>query len=309
LYLFLDVSILIIKIRVFITEGGLMEVRKVVIPAAGWGTRFLPVTRAYSKEMLPLLNKPLIQYAVEEAVNSGIKEVIIITATGRQIISGYFKPVPQLRALLWEKGENKLADELAHLDNLADITYVTQPERLGLGHAVSMAREAVGDQPFAVILPDDVVDAREPVLGQMLGIFKEFGSSVVAVESIDTPDIQHYGVIRPEKVRPRVHKVLSVVEKPTPGTAPSSLGIVGRYILTPQAFEAIENTAPGWDGEIQFTDALSVLLENQPIYALEFEGRRFDVGRPPGWVEAQVAFGLKHPEYGDALQERLRRLI
>jgi UTP--glucose-1-phosphate uridylyltransferase len=286
-----------------------MEVRKAVIPAAGWGTRFLPVTRAYPKEMLPILAKPLIQYAVEEAVGSGIKEVIIITAAGRHVISGYFEPEPHLRALLWEKGENKLAEELGRLDNLADITYVTQPERRGLGHAVLMAKKAVGDEPFAVILPDDVVDAREPVLEQMLKVYKKYEAGVVAVESIDTPDIQRYGVIRPEKVGTRVHKVLSVVEKPTPGTAPSSLGIVGRYILTPQAFEALEKTPPGWDGEIQLTDALSVLLEKQPIYALEFEGRRFDVGRPPGWVEAQVAFGLKNADYGDALRERLRRLI
>jgi UTP--glucose-1-phosphate uridylyltransferase len=286
-----------------------MEVRKAVIPAAGWGTRFLPVTRAYPKELLPLINKPLIQYAVEEAVNSGIKEIIIVTAAGKQAIQDYFKPAPELRALLWQKGYNSLADELARLDNLADITYVTQPERRGLGHAVLMAKEAVGNEPFAVILPDDVVDAREPVLAQMLKVFKKYGSSVVAVESIDTPEIQRYGVIRPEAVGPRVHKVLSLVEKPSPEAAPSSLGIVGRYILTPQAFEAIEATGPGWDGEIQLTDALSVLLKTQPIYALEFEGRRFDAGRPVGWVEAQVALGLKHPDFGDALREKLRRMV
>ena len=286
-----------------------MEVRKAVIPAAGWGTRFLPVTRAYPKEMLPLVAKPLIQYAVEEAVNSGIKEIIIVTAAGREVISNYFKPAPRLRALLWEKGENKMADELKKLDNIADITYVPQPERLGLGHAVLMAKQAVGDEPFAVILPDDLVDAREPVLEQMLKVFKQQQSSVVAVESIDTPEIQRYGVILPEKIAPRVYKVLSVVEKPSPGTAPSSLGIVGRYILTPQAFEAIEKTPPGWDGEIQLTDALSILMQEQPIYALEFEGRRFDVSQPPGFIEAQVAFGLKNPDFGDALRERLRRLI
>ena len=286
-----------------------MEVRKAVIPAAGWGTRFLPVTRAYPKELLPLINKPLIQYAVEEAVNSGIKEIIIVTAEGRQDIRDYFKPTPELRALLWEKGYNKLADELGRLDNLADITYVTQPERLGLGHAVLMAKEAVGGEPFAVILPDDVVDAREPVLSQMLKVSKKYESSVVAVESIDTPEIQRYGVIRPETVSPRVHKVLALVEKPTPETAPSSLGIVGRYILTPEIFEAIEATRPGSQGEIQLTDAASLLLHTQSIYALEFEGRRFDAGSPAGWVEAQMALGLKHPEFGDALREKLRRMV
>ena len=286
-----------------------MDVRKAVISAAGWGTRFLPVTRAYPKELLPLINKPLIQYAVEEAVNSGIKEIIIVTAEGKHAISDYFKPAPELRAFLLEKGENKLADEMARLDNLADITYVTQSERLGLGHAVLMAKEAVDGESFAVILPDDVVDAREPVLAQMLKVCKKYESSVVAVESIDTPEIQRYGVIRPETVSPHVHKVLSLVEKPSPETAPSSLGIVGRYILTPEIFEAIEATKPGSQGEVQLTDALSLLLQIQPIYALEFKGRRFDAGRPVGWVEAQVALGLKNPDFGDALREKLRRMI
>jgi UTP--glucose-1-phosphate uridylyltransferase len=286
-----------------------MEIRKAVIPAAGWGTRFLPVTRAYPKELLPLINKPLIQYAVEEAVNSGIKEIIIVIASGKHAIPDYFESTPQLRALLWQKGENKLADELAQLDNLADITYVTQSDRLGLGHAVLMAKEAVGGEPFAVILPDDVVDAREPVLAQMLKVFKIYSANVLAVQAIDTPEIQRYGVIRPENVSPRVYKVLSLVEKPTPETAPSQLGIVGRYILMPRVFDAIEATKPGSVGEIQLTDALSLLLQTQPIYALEFEGRRFDTGNPAGWLEAQVAMGLKHPEFGDALREKLRRMI
>src|SRR5664279_2566615 len=217
-----------------------MEVRKAVIPAAGWGTRFLPVTRAYPKELLPLINKPLIQYAVEEAISSGIKEIIIVIAEGKRLIPDYFKPTPELRALLRERGETKLADDLERLDNLSDITYVTQPERLGLGNAVLMAKKAVGNEPFAVILPDDVVDAREPVLAQMLKIFKQFGSSVVGVECIDTPEIHRYGVIRTETVSPRVHKVLSLVEKPAPEVAPSHLCIVARYILTPPILEPIE---------------------------------------------------------------------
>lgn len=286
-----------------------MEVRKAVIPAAGWGTRFLPVTRAYPKELLPLINKPLIQYAVEEAVNSGIKEIVIVIAEGRHAISDYFKPAPQLLVFLRERGENKLADEMDKLGGLADITYVAQSERKGLGHAVLMAKKAVGNEPFAVILPDDVVDAREPVLAQMIKVFKKYEASVVAVESIDTPEIQRYGVIRPEAVSPRVHKVLSLVEKPSPEMAPSSLGIVGRYILTPEIFDAIEATKPGSQGEIQLTDAASLLLRTQSIYALEFEGRRFDAGSPAGWVEAQVGLGLKHPDFGDALREKLRRMV
>jgi UTP--glucose-1-phosphate uridylyltransferase len=286
-----------------------MEVRKAVIPAAGWGTRFLPITRAYPKELLPLVNKPIIQYAVEEAVSSGIRQIIIVVGGGSEAIRDYFSPAPTLVAFLRDKGNTKVAAELERLDKLADITYVAQPERKGLGHAVLMAKEAVGDEPFAVILPDDVIDARQPALSQLLRTFKTQQSSVVAVDVIDSPEIQRYGVVRPESVSPRVHKVLSLVEKPTPEQAPSHLGIVGRYILTSQIFAALEATAPGWDGEIQLTDALSLLLKTQPIFAVEFEGRRFDVGRPPGWVEAQAAFGVKNPDFGDALRERLRRLV
>jgi UTP--glucose-1-phosphate uridylyltransferase len=286
-----------------------MEIRKAVIPAAGWGTRFLPMTRAYPKELLPLINKPIIQYAIEEAVDSGIREIVIVTSAGNNAIRDYFKPNPELRFLLLKRGDKRMVAEMERLENLADITYVTQTERKGLGHAVPSAREAVGGQPFAVILPDDVVDAHEPVLSQMMKVAETYNSSVAAVESIDSPEIQRYGVILPEAVAPRVHKVLSLVEKPAPEIAPSHLGIVGRYILTPEIFDAIEATVPGWDEEIQLTDSLTLLLKSQSIYALEFEGKRFDAGRPAGWVEAQVALGLKNPEFGDALREKLRRMI
>jgi UTP--glucose-1-phosphate uridylyltransferase len=286
-----------------------MEIRKAVIPAAGWGTRFLPMTRAYPKELLPLINRPIIQYAVEEAVDSGIREIIIVTSAGNNAIRDYFKPNPELRFLLLKRGEKRMVAEMERLEHLADITYVVQEERRGLGDAVLKAREAVGDQPFAVILPDDVVDAHEPVLAQMMKVAETYNSSVAAVESIDRPEIQRYGVILPEAVGPRVHRVLSLVEKPAPEVAPSHLGIVGRYILTPEIFDALQSTVPGWDGEIQLTDALALLLKSQPIYALEFEGRRFDAGRPAGWIEAQVALGLKNPEFGDALREKLRRMI
>ncbi|MCL2281588.1 MAG: UTP--glucose-1-phosphate uridylyltransferase [Dehalococcoidia bacterium] len=286
-----------------------MKVRKAVIPAAGWGTRFLPITRAYPKELLPLITKPLIQVAVEEVVASGIEEVIIVVAEECCFIQEYFQSAPELNALLTQKGENHLAKEMCRLERLAHISYVTQVERLGLGHAVLTARDAVGDEPFAVILPDDVVDASEPALLQMMKIFHDYGSSVLGVVDVDTPDIQRYGVIRPESVKPCVHKVLALVEKPTPAAAPSQLGIVGRYILTPQIFDAIAATGPGRGGEIQLTDALSILLQSQPIYALEFCGKRFDAGNPLGWLEAQVALGLKHHEYGDALRQKLRQII
>ncbi len=286
-----------------------MEVRKAVIPAAGWGTRFLPMTRAYPKELLPLVNKPIIQYAVEEAVASGIKQIVIVVAEGSHAIRDYFTPNPALREVLLRRGDNRLVAELDKLGKLADITYATQHDRKGLGHAVLMAKEAVGGEPFAVILPDDVVDAREPALAQLLKAFNQKQASVVAVDVIDSPEISRYGVVTPEAVGPRLHRVRSLVEKPSPEMAPSRLGIVGRYVLTPQVFDAIESAPPGWDGELQITDSLTILMKTQPIFALELEGRRFDLGRPPGWVEAQAAFGIKNPDFGDALKERIRRLV
>jgi UTP--glucose-1-phosphate uridylyltransferase len=286
-----------------------MQVRKAVIPAAGWGTRFLPLTKAEPKEMLPLLNKPLIQYAVEEAVECGIKDIVIVIAPGKQLLSDYFASSAELRATLIQKGEPSLAAELERLENLADISYVTQTERRGLGHAVLMAQSQIGDEPFAIILPDDIVDSREPALEQMLKVFEQYKSSVIAVESIDGQDSRKYGIIRADRLSERVYQVTRLVEKPAPEVAPSHLGIVGRYILTPRIFEALGQTKPGSGGEIQLTDALNLLLSSQCIYALELEGKRYDTGNPLGWLEAQVAFGLKHPEMGDALREKLRKLV
>jgi UTP--glucose-1-phosphate uridylyltransferase len=286
-----------------------MLVRKAVIPAAGWGTRFLPMTKSCAKEMLPLIDKPLIQYAVEEAIEAGLSEVVIITAPGKHDIATYFQASPELQAWLEKGGESRLARELAQLESLAKITFITQEKPLGLGHAILTARQAVGAAPFAVILPDDVIDFHQSALQQMLPVFEQRQASVIAVECIDTPDIRKYGVIRPGRTEAGVYQVESLVEKPEPDVAPSHLGIVGRYILTPQIFDAIASTPLDARNEIQLTDALSLLLKGQPIFALEFEGRRYDTGSPLGWLEAQVAFGLKRPELSDALRERLRRLI
>lgn len=287
-----------------------MQVRKAVIPAAGWGIRFMPVTKAEPKEMLPLLNKPLIQYAVEEAVGCGIREIVIVTAPGKQaIIKDYFAPSDQLKAWLLQKKETALAAEIERLANMADISYVMQEERNGLGHAVLMAEKGVGDEPFAVILPDDIVDSRETALEQLLKIFEQHNTSVIAVESIDSQDTRKYGVIKADPVVERVYRVTALVEKPAPDAAPSHLGIIGRYILTPGIFEALRHTLPGSGGEIQLTDALSYLMHHEPIYALELKGRRYDTGNPLGWLEAQVGLGLKHPETGDILRERLKKLI
>jgi UTP--glucose-1-phosphate uridylyltransferase len=286
-----------------------MTIQKAVIPAAGWGTRLLPVTKTQPKEMLPIGCKPLIQFAVEEAVEANIPNVIIIISPNRQVIADYFTPAPELAAILARKNEYSLLNDLMHLESMASITYIVQPEPLGLGHAVALAREAVGNEPFAVILPDDLIDHPESGLRQMLPIFTKYDTSVLAVETVDRQEIRKYGVIRPQQIAERIYKVEEVVEKPEPEVAPSSLSIVGRYILTPAIFEALAQTTPDSRGEIQLTDAISLLLARQSVYALEFQGTRYDVGNPIGWLEAQVAYGLKHPSFGDEFRGRLRRLV
>jgi UTP--glucose-1-phosphate uridylyltransferase len=285
-----------------------MKVRKAVITAAGRGTRFLPVTRSIPKEMIPLVDKPLIQYAVAEAAASGIREIILITANGKNAIEDYFKPNLELEHFLESKGEAELLAEMRALSDLADVRYVRQEEPLGLGHAVLTAREMVGDEPFAVILPDDVINASVPALKQMLAVYQEYGASVIAVEKIVPQDSVKYGVINPETVSPGTHRITGLVEKPSPAEAPSNLGVVGRYILTPEIFAAIEATPPGKIKEIQLTDALQRLLARQPVYALEFEGTRYDTGTPLGLLEANVALALKNPALAQELRAYLKAL-
>jgi len=286
-----------------------MKISKAVIIAAGWGTRFLPVTKAVPKEMLPLIDKPLIHYAVAEAVASGLTDIIIVTATGKEAIEDYFSHNSGLEAFLKRKGDTGLWQRVHHLSEMADITYVRQEERLGLGHAVLTASEAVGDEPFAVILPDDIIDSRVPTLKQLLAVCAQFQVSVLAVEAVSPQDSRKYGIIKPIEVVGDTCRVSGLVEKPAPAEAPSNLGIVGRYILTPQVFASIRATKPGQGGEIQLTDALELLLKKQPVYALRFEGTRHDTGTPLGWLAAQVAFALKDPRLGPELKERLRRLL
>ena len=286
-----------------------MKVNKAVIVAAGWGTRFLPVTKSQPKEMLPLIDKPLIQYAVEEAVSSGMERVVVITAPGKQVISDYFAPAPELESFLEQRGKTKLLGEVLKLTNLAEISYVTQEERLGLGHAILMTRDVIGNEPFAVLLPDDIVDSKVPLLRQMLDVFERYQTNILAVERISSQDSKKYGIIEPKKVAAGMYQVLGLVEKPEPEAAPSNLGIVGRYILMPQIFDAIEATPPGGGREIQLTDALQLLLKKQAIYALEFDGVHYDTGSPQGWLEAQIAFALKHPDLGPELRRQLRRLL
>ena len=286
-----------------------MKVRKAVLTVAGWGTRFLPITKAQPKEMLPLVDKPLIQYAVEEAVNSGIEQIIMVTALGKRAIEDYFDRSFELEYVLEHKGDTKLLQKMRELSSLVNVCYVRQKEQLGLGHAILTAKDVVGEEPFAVLLPDDVIDSKVPVLKQMIEIYEQHNASVVAVESINIQDTAQYGVIEPKPVSGRVHQVLSLVEKPEPAEAPSNLGIVGRYILMPQIFDALEATPPGKNREIQITDAMQLLLTQQAMYAYEFEGVRYDTGTPLGWMKANVAFALRHPDIAPELKKYLRQLL
>ena len=286
-----------------------MKVRKAVITAAGWGTRFLPITKAQPKEMLPLVTKPLIQYSVEEAINSGIEQIVVITALGKRAIEDYFDRSFELEYFLEQKGETNLLKEVRELSSLADIGYIKQKEQLGLGHAILTAKDIVGKEPFAVLLPDDIIDSKVPVLKQMIEVYEQYKTSVVAVERVSSQDTVKYGIIEPEKVSGHIHQVLNLIEKPEPAQAPSDLGVVGRYILMPQIFDALEVIPPGKNREIQLTDALQLLLRQQAIYAYEFEGVRYDAGTPLGWLKATIAFALKHPDIGQELREYLRQLI
>jgi UTP--glucose-1-phosphate uridylyltransferase len=286
-----------------------MKVRKAVIIAAGWGTRFLPVTKAVPKEMLPLTDKPLIHYAVEEAVASGLTDIIIVTAAGKEAIEDYFSHNTGLEAFLKGKGETGLLHRVHSLSEMADISFVRQQERLGLGHAVLMATATVGEEAFAVILPDDIIQSRVPVLQQMLAVWECHQSSVLAVEALNPQDSRKYGVIKPVEVAGNTCRVSGLVEKPEPQDAPSNLGIVGRYILSPSIFDAIRTTEPGRGGEIQLTDALQILLKEEQIYALSFEGTRYDTGTPLGWLKAQAALALQDPALAAEFGDYLRRLL
>ena len=286
-----------------------MKVRKAIITAAGRGTRFLPVTRSQPKEMLPLVNKPLIQYAVEEAINSGIEQVILITAMGKHAIEDYFDRYFELEYVLEQKGDTKMLQEMRRLSNLIDICYIRQKEQLGLGHAVLIARNVIADEPFAVLLPDDIIDSRVPALKQMLDVYQQRGASVVAVERVNARDTAKYGIIEPKEISHRLYKVLSLIEKPPPQEAPSNLGIVGRYVLAPEVFDALAATPPGRIKEIQLTDALQLLLKQHAINACEFEGVRYDTGTPSGWLEATIALALKDPDIGPGLRKYLDKLL
>jgi len=283
-------------------------VRKAVITAGGRGTRFLPLTKALPKEMLPLVDKPLIQYSIEEAVSSGIEQVILIAARGKGAIEDYFDRSPELERVLQDQGKTELARQVRQVSEQVDISYVRQKEPRGLGHAILTARELVGAEPFAVILPDDIIDSPVPALKQMLDAFAEHQASIIAVERIRPEDTRRYGVVSPRRISGHVTQVMGLVEKPDPEAAPSDLGIVGRYILTPQIFDALQVTPPGKLGEIQITDGLQILLGQQAIYTYEFTGTRHDTGTPLGWLKATIALALKRDDIAPELRDYLRGL-
>ena len=285
-----------------------MEIQKAVIPAAGLGTRFLPVTKSVPKELLPILDKPMLQYVVEEAAEAGIEEVIIVTSPGKETIADYFQPDPELEEHLAADGAQDLLDQVRHVSSLAEVRFVIQEQPLGLGHAVLTAKAAVGDQPFAVMLPDDIVAHTPGVLAQMTGVWTRFYAGVVAVERVPWEVVQNYGVADAVKVEPGLHRINKLVEKPPREEAPSNLTIVGRYILPAEIFVCLEHTPPGAKGEIQLTDGLSFLLESQTLYAYEFKGRRYDGGTPLGLLRASLEFGLARSDTRDAVAGIMRGL-
>ncbi len=280
-----------------------------MIPAAGWGTRFLPTTKAIPKEMLPLADKPLIQYIVEEAVASGIKQIIIVTSSEKSAIEDHFDRNIELESVLQQKGETELLEEVRRITALADISFIRQQEQLGLGHAILITRELVGNEPFAVLLPDDLFDAEPPLTKQMLEVYRRHKGSVIALWRAAKEDTIRYGIVKLEQVEERVYRILDLVEKPAPDEAPSDLAILGRYILTPEIFEALKVTPPGKGGEIQLTDGLALLLKQQAIYGYELEGTYYDAGKPLGLLKASVALGLRHPEMGTDFREYLKKLF
>ena len=285
-----------------------MSIKKAVFPVGGLGTRFLPATKAMPKEMLTLVDKPLIQYCVEEAKQAGITEVIFVTGRGKRAIEDHFDISYELENTLTLKGKKKLRDELRKIHELANFAYVRQGEPLGLGHAVLSAKNLVGNEPFAVILGDDIIRAKIPCLKQMIKIFEKQGGPVVAVEKVPGAAIRDYGVIKNRKIEEGVHQIVDLVEKPEPAQAPSDLAVIGRYILTPAIFRYLETTKAGRGGEIQLTDALKRMAQDYPIFGYQFEGERYDAGNKLGFLKATVEFAMEDPDLGETFKKYLRGL-
>jgi UTP--glucose-1-phosphate uridylyltransferase len=286
-----------------------VKIRKAVITAAGWGTRFLPVTRSQPKEMLPLVDRPLIQYAVEEAIKAGIEQVIMVTAMGKRAIEDYFDSAFELEYFLERRGETALLKQMQEISGMVNICYVRQKDQLGLGNAIYTTRNIVGDEPFAVILPDDIIMGENSLLKSMAEIYEHYHAGVLAAEEVAEAETRNYGIIAPRHISGRISEIVSLVEKPEPSRAPSRLGVVGRYILPPEIFAVLARTPPDRGNEIQLTDALQLLLKRQKLYAYDLEGTRYDTGTPLGWLKANLALALQHDDFGPELKEYLRKLL
>jgi UTP--glucose-1-phosphate uridylyltransferase len=283
-----------------------MRVRTAVFPAAGLGTRFLPATKAQPKEMLPLVDKPMIQYVVEEAVAAGLDRVCIVTGRGKRAIEDHFDSAVELEFYLQERGKWEELAQIKTISDLASVTYVRQKEPLGLGHAILCAQPLVGDEPFAVFLGDDIIVSDPPCIAQLLAVFEQHGDPVLAVKQVPTSQLSRYGVIRGTPIGENVYLVDDLVEKPAPEAAPSDLAIIGRYVLTPDIFPILAETPPDHRGEIQLTDALRRLRARRPLYAVRFTGQHFDTGEKLGFLKATVDMALARPDLGDAFREYLR---
>ena len=284
-------------------------VRKAVIPAAGLGTRFLPATKAQPKEMLPVVDKPAIQYVVEEAVRAGIRDILVITGRDKRSLEDHFDRSFELEFYLDARGKHDQLKEMRAIAEMADLHYVRQGEPLGLGHAVSVARQHVGDEPFVVMLGDDIMIDESRVLSEMLGVYERYGRSVVALKEFPRAEISAYGCVRPEVVDDALVRILGVVEKPAPEDAPSNLAIMGRYVFTPEIFDALDRIEPGAGGELQLTDAIGFLLEQQPVLALRCEGGRYDIGYKLDFLRANIELALDREDLGPPLADWLRDLV
>ncbi|HID97769.1 MAG TPA: UTP--glucose-1-phosphate uridylyltransferase GalU [Thermodesulfobacteriaceae bacterium] len=287
-----------------------MKVEKAVVPVAGLGTRFLPATKAIPKEMLTIVDRPTIQYIVEEVVSSGIKEVVLVTASGKSAIENHFDYSFELETFLAQKGKLGLLKEVKHISNLIDVVSVRQKEPLGLGHAVMVTEPVVGREPFVVVLGDDLVDAKVPCVYQMLkNVFDKYQESVVAVQKVPLEERHRYGIVEGEEIEEGIYRVDRMIEKPESGTTTSDLAVIGRYIVRPEIYDCLNRTLPGVGGEIQLTDALEVLRKERALYAYEFQGKRFDAGDKLGYLQATVNFALEHHEIGGRFRQYLRDLV
>jgi UTP--glucose-1-phosphate uridylyltransferase len=282
---------------------------KAVIPAAGLGTRFIPASKAQPKEMLPVVDKPVIQYVIEEAVASGIDDILIITGRNKRSIEDHFDRATELEILLKMEGKSELLEELENISNMADLHFVRQKEQKGLGHAISCARKHVGDEPFAVMLGDTINISEVPLTKQLINAYEKHNCSIIALEDVPKEMVGNYGIIDGDEFESGLYKIKNMVEKPSVEESPSTLGITGSYILTPEIFDCIERTKPGVLGEIQLTDAMKLLLESQEIYGLLIEGRRYDIGNKLDWFKANIELILERDEFREPMKAHLKRLL